>query len=41
MSKRDQEHGYQTNKLELSSEQEAMILEHWDQYARRYGYLDS
>jgi hypothetical protein len=41
MSKRDQEHGYQTNKLEISSDQEAMILEHWDLYARRYGYLDS
>ena len=41
MTKRDQEQGYQTNKLELSSDQEAMILEHWDFYARRYGYLDS
>jgi hypothetical protein len=40
-NKCDQEQGYQTNKLELSGDQEAMILEHWGQYARQYGYLNS
>jgi hypothetical protein len=40
-SKAAQEQGYQTNKLQINREEESMILEHWGQYARRYGYLES
>jgi len=38
-SKSAQEQGYQTNKLDINPEQEAMVLEHWANYARCYGYL--
>jgi hypothetical protein len=38
-SKSAQEQGYQTNKLDINPEQEAMVLEHWAHYARSYGYL--
>jgi hypothetical protein len=40
-SKSAQEQGYQTNKLNIDSEQQAMVLEHWEQYAKRYGYLET
>jgi hypothetical protein len=38
-AKSAQEQGYQTNKLDINPEQEAMVLEHWANYARCYGYL--
>ena len=38
--KESQERGYQTNRLEISPELEAMILREWRVYAERYGYLD-
>jgi hypothetical protein len=38
-SKSAQEQGYQTNKLDINPEQEAMVLKHWANYARCYGYL--
>jgi hypothetical protein len=40
-SKSDQEQGYQTNKLQIDPQQEAIILDRWSDYARKYGYLDS
>ena len=40
-AKSEQERGYQTNKLELNPDQETMILEHWGDYAREYGYLET
>ena len=40
-SKAAQEQGYQTNKLDINPDQEAMVLKHWDQYAIKYGYLDA
>jgi hypothetical protein len=33
------EKNYQTNKLELSPEEEAFVLREWHDYAARYGYL--
>jgi omega-hydroxy-beta-dihydromenaquinone-9 sulfotransferase len=33
------ERNYQTNKLELTPEEEAMVLREWREYALRYGYL--
>lgn len=40
-NKSEQERGYQTNKLQIDPEQEAMILDRWSDYARKYGYLDT
>ncbi|MFM7976054.1 MAG: sulfotransferase family protein [Pirellula sp.] len=40
-NKIEQERGYQTNKLQIDPEQEAMILDRWSDYARKYGYLDT
>lgn len=40
-NKSEQERGYQTNKLQIDPEQEAMILDRWSGYARKYGYLDN
>ena len=40
-NKSEQERGYQTNKLQIDTEQEAMILDRWSDYARKYGYLDN
>jgi len=39
--KQAEEKGYQTNKLELSTDEEAMVLREWANYAKRYGYLSS
>ncbi len=38
-AKSEGDRNYQTNKLELSSEDEQMILTEWGDYAKRYGYL--
>lgn len=35
----EKERDYQTNKLELTAEEEAMVLGEWRSYAERYGYL--
>jgi LPS sulfotransferase NodH len=35
----EKERDYQTNKLELTAEEEAMVLREWHAYAERYGYL--
>ncbi|MFO0410557.1 MAG: sulfotransferase family protein [Planctomycetota bacterium] len=40
-NKSEQERGYQTNKLQIDTEQESMILDRWSDYARKYGYLDT
>jgi hypothetical protein len=40
-AKSEQERGYQTNKLQIDPQQEAMILDRWSDYARKYGYLDT
>lgn len=40
-NKSEQERGYQTNKLQIDPEQEAMILDRWSDYAHKYGYLDT
>jgi hypothetical protein len=39
--KQSEEKGYQTNKLELSTDEETMVLREWASYAKRYGYLPS
>jgi hypothetical protein len=38
--KQRHERGYQTNRLQLDTDEEAMILREWKEYAERYGYLE-